>query len=133
MHTKDLKIILKVAEYQNITAAANSLNITAATASAAIKRVEKDLGAELFIRSTRQLCLSAAGERYLPKCQEALNLLSQAKQVIKKDENIIDGELRIALPSDLGRNVVLPWLDDFMSRHPDLKVKSGSVHEHATR
>lgn len=123
MQTKDLKIILKVAEYQSITAAAHSLNVTAATASAAIKRVESDLGAELFIRSTRQLCLSAAGERYLPKCQEALKLLSQAKQVIKKDENIIDGELRIALPSDLGRNVVLPWLDDFMKRHKALKVK----------
>lgn len=123
MQTKDLKIILKVAEHQSITAAANRLNISAATASAAIKRVEKQLGTELFIRSTRQLRLSAAGERYLPKCQQAIALLNQAKQTVKNEENIIDGELRIALPSDLGRNVILPLLDQFIDDHPLLHVK----------
>lgn len=46
-----LKIILKMPEFINITAAATNLNIRMATASAAIKRVESALGAELFNES----------------------------------------------------------------------------------
>ena len=66
MLLEDLQVVHKVAEFQSITAAATYLDMRAATASAALKRVESSLGAELFIRTTRQLRLSAAGERYIP-------------------------------------------------------------------
>jgi DNA-binding transcriptional LysR family regulator len=49
MLLKDLNVILKVAEFRNITAAAESLDMRTATASAAIKRVEKTLGVELLL------------------------------------------------------------------------------------
>jgi len=67
MLLEDLQVILKVAEFRSITAAAANLNMRTATASAALKRVEKALGVELFIRTTRQLRLSSAGERYIPQ------------------------------------------------------------------
>jgi len=123
MLLEDLQVILKVAEFRSITAAAESLDMRMATASAAIKRVEKSLGAELFIRTTRQLRLSPAGERYLPHCQQALQTLEQAKQHLKADLDTIEGELRIAAPSDLGRNLILPWLDNFMEHHQGLSIK----------
>ncbi len=124
MLIEDLQLVLKVAEFRNITAAATHLDMQPATASAALKRVEKSLGTELFIRSTRQLRLSAAGERYLPQCQQALHILQQAQQNISHETDVIEGELRIALSSDLGRNVVLPWLDDFIDQHPKISLKA---------
>ncbi len=123
MQIEDLEVILKVAEFRGITAAAESLDMRVATASAAIKRVEKQLGAELFIRTTRQLRLSAAGERYIPSCQEAVAMLAQAHQHVKEELAVIDGELRLALSSDLGRNIVVPWLDEFLTMHPSVKLK----------
>ncbi|MEH6711785.1 MAG: LysR family transcriptional regulator, partial [Paraglaciecola polaris] len=66
MLLEDLYLVLKVAEFRSITAAAESLDMRTATASAAIKRVEASLGVDLFIRTTRHLRLSSAGERYLP-------------------------------------------------------------------
>ena len=48
MQIDDLKLIIKVAEYGNISAAATHLNMQSATASAAIKRVEKHLGFDLL-------------------------------------------------------------------------------------
>ncbi len=39
-------------------------------------------------------------------------MLDQARQNMKDDMDIVDGELRIAVSSDLGRNLVLPWLFD---------------------
>lgn len=124
MQIDDLKLVLKVAEFRSITAAATNLDMQIATASAALKRVEKALGAELFIRSTRQLRLSTAGERYMPQCQHALHMLEQAKLNISDDKNAIEGELRIAMPSDLGRNLATPWLDEFMQLYPKLSVKA---------
>ena len=123
MNLEDLQIVLKVAEFRSITAAATSMDMRVATASAAIKRVEAMLGFELFIRSTRRLRLSNEGERYIPQCEQALQILENAKLGTKDDSDIVDGEIRIAISSDLGRNIVIPWLDEFMQKHPSVSLK----------
>ena len=123
MLIEDLQVVLKVAEFRSITAAAESLDMRIATASAALKRVEKVLGAELFIRSTRQLRLSNVGERYIPQCEQALLLLEQAKQNLRGGLDIVDGEIRISLPSDLGRNIVTPWLEEFLDIYPKVSLR----------
>lgn len=124
MQLKDLQIVLKVAEYRHITAAAASLNIRTATASAALKRIEKKLGAELFIRTTRQLRLSPAGERFVPECAQAIALLEHAKTNVQHQQSGLNGEIRIALSSDLGRNLVNRWLDEFLEEYPQLSLHS---------
>ena len=123
MLLEDLQVVLKVAEFRSITAAAANLDMRTATASAALKRVENALGVELFVRTTRQLRLSSAGEKYIPQCEQALIMLDQAKQNMKQDLDIVDGELRLSLSSDLGRNMVTPWLDEFMDSHPNVSLK----------
>ncbi|WP_426369277.1 LysR substrate-binding domain-containing protein [Pseudocolwellia sp. HL-MZ7] len=123
MLLEDLQVVLKVAEFKGITAAAKSLNMQTATASAAIKRVEKALGKDLFVRTTRQLRLSSAGERYIPQCQQALLTLDQAKKNMRDDLDVIDGELRIASSSDFGRNLAAVWLDEFLEAHPKVNLK----------
>jgi len=123
MLLEDLNVILKVAEFRSITAAAENLDMQTATASAAVKRVERSLGVELFIRTTRHLRISPAGEKYIPNCEQALQMLELAKQNVKDDLDIIDGELRISTPSDLGRNLILPWLDEFMQVHAGVSLK----------
>ena len=94
MQIDDLKLILKVAECRSITLAAAKLDMRTATASAAIKRVESALGCELFIRTTRHLRLSSAGERYIPQCEQALAVLETARQNLKGEHDAIEGELR---------------------------------------
>ncbi|WP_293746405.1 LysR family transcriptional regulator [uncultured Paraglaciecola sp.] len=124
MLIEDLQVVLKVAEFHSITAAAVSLDMQTATASAALKRVEKALGIDLFIRTTRQLRLSNAGERYIPHCEQALATLDFAKQNVKSDIDVVEGELRIGLSSDLGRNLAIPWLDEIMHIHRALSLKA---------
>jgi DNA-binding transcriptional LysR family regulator len=123
MLLEDLQVVLKVAEFRSITAAAADLDMRTATASAALKRAERALGVELFIRTTRSLRLSSAGERYIPECKQALLMLEQAKLKVKDELDIIDGELRVAVSSDLGRNLVAPWLDEFIETYPKVSLK----------
>lgn len=124
MLLEDLQVVLKVAEFRSITAAATSLDMRTGTASAALKRVEAELGVPLFVRTTRQLRISSAGEKYIPQCQQALQILAQAKQNMKDDLAIVEGELRLAVSSDLGRNIVIPWLDEFMDDYPKLSLRT---------
>lgn len=123
MNFDDLTVVLKVAEFRNITAAATSLDMRAATASAAVKRVEQELGVELFVRSTRRLRLSAAGEKYLPQCRQALTLMDEARQNIRFGAETVAGEIRLSVSSDLGRNRVVPWIDELMAAHPGLSLR----------
>jgi DNA-binding transcriptional LysR family regulator len=123
MQLDDLQVVLKVAEFRSITAAATHLDMQVATASAAVKRVESALGVELFVRTTRHLRLSSAGERYLPQCTAALSMLDQAKQTKFTDSGEVSGEIRIAVSSDLGRNIAIPWIDDFMALHPHVTLR----------
>jgi len=129
MLLEDLQVILKVAEFRSITAAAASLDMRTATASAALKRAEKSLGTDLFVRTTRHLRLSSAGEKYIPLCEQALQMLEQAKQNMKGELDIIDGDMRIALSSDLGRNLVTSWLDEFMDNHPKVSLRA-NISDH---
>ena len=124
MLLEDLKVVLKVAEFRSITAAAANLDMRTATASAALKRVENYLGVELFTRTTRQLRISSAGEKYIPQCEQALLMLDQAQINLKGDMDIVEGELRISMSSDLGRNLLIPWLDEFMDIYPDVSVRA---------
>ena len=124
MQIDDLKLILKVAEFKSITLAAAKLDMRTATASAAIKRVESTLGVDLFVRTTRHLRLSAAGERYIPQCEQAIAILEQARQNLKGEHDEIEGELRVALSSDLGRNLVIPWIDEIMDSYPKVSLRA---------
>lgn len=122
MNTNDLTLFVRTADSGSITRAAKQLNITTATASASLKRLEKQLGVALFIRSTRQLRITAEGERFLVYCREALDNLDVGKASIHALEGKVAGELRVSAPSDLGRNLLLGWIDEIMEQHPDLSI-----------
>ena len=123
MKIADLQVLIKIAEHLSITAAANQLDMSSSAASIALKRIEKTLGAELFVRTTRQLRLSAEGERYLPLCQQALDLLQQGQIEIHHERQEINGEVRMSVSSEMGRNLMRGLLNEIMDKHPSLTLR----------
>ncbi len=122
MNLADLDLFVRTADCGSITRAADQLNMSSAAASAAIKRLERQLAAQLFIRSTRQLRITAEGERFLVYCRKALQEMEAGKASINALEGKVAGEMRISMPSDLGRNMLLAWMDEIMDQHPDLSL-----------
>ena len=66
MKTEDLQVLLKVAELHSITAAANQLDISSSAASVALKRLEQQLGTQLFVRTTRKFGYPQKGSVFYP-------------------------------------------------------------------
>lgn len=122
MNTNDLLLFVHTADSGSITRAAEQLDISTAAASAALKRLEKQLETQLFIRSTRQLRITSEGERFLIYCREALAKLDEGKESIQALDGKVAGELRVSAPSDIGRNLIVDWIDEIMDEHPDLSI-----------
>lgn len=119
----DLQLFVRTADSGSLSAAARGLDVSPAVASAALKRLEASLGARLFVRSTRSLRLTAEGEAYLLHARAALASLHEGAQALAGGREAISGVLQLSAPSDFGRNVLLPWLDEFQASHPQLQVR----------
>jgi len=80
---------------------------------------------------TRKLRLTNQGEQFLQHCKDALGILDNAYAELQNNDAELTGTIRMSAPSDLGRNCVLRWLDDFMQTHPTvdlhLRVSDGHV------
>jgi DNA-binding transcriptional LysR family regulator len=99
------------------------LNIAPAAASAAVKRLEAELGVRLLARSTRSLALTQEGERYLEHARRALADLQAGQDALALGRQAIGGEVSLSIPSDLGRSVLAGWLDDFLGEHPAVALQ----------
>jgi DNA-binding transcriptional LysR family regulator len=119
----DLHLFVRVAQASSLSEAARAMDMTPAAASAAIKRLEAELGAPLFVRSTRHLRLSTEGELFLDDCRAGLDILTQARDRLTAGNDQVSGVVSFSMPSDLGRNVVLPWLHTFHARHPQVQIR----------
>ena len=60
-----VELFCLAAELQSFTAAANAAGVTPAAVSRSVSRLEERLGVRLFVRTTRQIRLTAAGQRYM--------------------------------------------------------------------
>jgi len=118
----DVQIFVHTVDYGSFSEAARQLNIAPAQASASVQRLEKALDTRLFTRSTRSMQLSEAGERYLPHARVMIGALEQGEQALANGREALSGPLRLSAPSDFGRNLLLPWLDDFQHLHPGLSL-----------
>lgn len=123
LQLQDLQLFVQIARLGSISAAARQFDFTPAAASAAVKRLEQHLGCPLFIRSTRSLKLTTQGELYLQHCHNALSSLAQAEHELAHQDTQRSSWLRLAAPSDLGRNWLPPILDRLQQQFPQLKVR----------
>ena len=119
----DLQLFVRAADLGSLSAAARVMDMSAAVASAALKRVEQQVGARLLARSTRSLRLTAEGEGFLEYARAALGSLEEGQRLLASSQDRREGVLQLSAPSDLGRNVLLPWLDAFQQQHPQLTVR----------
>jgi len=118
----DLACFVNAADAGSFSIAARRHDLTPAHVSHAVGRLEAAVGARLFVRTTRSLRLSEDGERYLPHARAALAAVDGGSQALAGARGEISGPLRLTAPSDVGRNLLIGWLDAFQAAHPKLEL-----------
>ncbi len=122
--SKQIQYILKVAECQNITRAAEQLYVSQPALSHFISKVEEELGARIFNRGTSPLTLTQAGERYVRTARMMMSLEESLKQDIENLRDCQTGEIVLGL-SDMRATSLLPFvLPDFSRLYPNVKIRT---------
>lgn len=120
--SRQLRGFLLVAEHRSFSRAAGALFVTPSALSMLIRELENQIGARLFDRTTRRVTLTAAGEELLGVVRRNLQELDGAiSQLGRSDEKEMTLSLGAApLPM---ASIVVPAIQDYRSRHPDLRFQ----------
>ncbi|MQA37932.1 LysR family transcriptional regulator [Rugamonas aquatica] len=116
-----IRLFLDAAQLGSFSAAGRKQGMSPAAASACIQRLEASLKVKLFERTTRQLRLTEEGQMYRHFSEQAMALMAEAEAGLHAGGDGVRGMVKISAPSDLGRNVLMPMLDEFRALHPELQ------------
>lgn len=122
MELRQLKYFVKSAEYLNFSVAAKHLYITQSTLSQQIKQLEFELGFELFLRNSRHISLTEAGEEFLPFARKTIQDAEDGVQRLHDLQHVKAGKLRVGVTYSLS-TVLTEGLLEFMKAYPDIKLE----------
>lgn len=131
MDTKQIEYILKIAEENNITKAADKLFITQSALNQQLLKLESELGTPLFHRSRTNWRPTEAGEIYIRNAREILRLKKNTYNQINDIANAKQGNLSIGFTPGRGINMFTSIYPVFHQKYPDVTVEpvEKSVHE----
>lgn len=120
MNIEYLRLFVRVASTQNISAAGKELGLSPAVASAHLNKLEESLNVRLIHRTTRSVALTQEGIAFLPHAEDVLAQVESARASVGAGSRSPSGTIRIAAPASFGRMHIVPLINEFMVRHPQL-------------
>jgi LysR family transcriptional regulator, regulator for bpeEF and oprC len=107
----------------SFAAAARDLGGSPSTLAKSVARLEASLGVKLFHRTTRQVSLTADGERLFHRCERVLAEIEDLQADAAGTRTAPGGTLRVDVPIYYGRHFVLPLLAALQREHPALTLE----------
>lgn len=126
----DLQVLLifaRVAEMLSFTRAAESLGIQKGRVSTVIRGLERDVGAALLHRTTRSVQLTEDGRAFYERARDLLSDAQDVQSMFASDDAPLKGRLRVDMPTELARSVVIPALPQLLNANPELALELSST------
>ncbi|MEJ8281730.1 LysR family transcriptional regulator [Pseudonocardia spirodelae] len=123
MELHQLRYFVAVADEGSFTAAALRLYLSQPSLSVQIRKLEQDVGARLFERTSRQVVLTAAGSALLEHAQLALDQLDRGRQRVAEVSGLREGEVRVGVLPSIGARMLPEVLAEFRRAHPRVDVR----------
>lgn len=106
----------------SITSAAKELYISQPAVSQAIKQLETRLGGKLFLRGAKGMELTAEGKAMYEYIERANGLIEQAEAMFNQMKNLTQGSIKIGASDNICRKFLLPYVQEFVKKHPQVKI-----------
>lgn len=114
-----LTTFLRIVDSGSLSAAARALRLSTSAVSRQLVALEAELGADLLVRTTRQLALTDAGRRFEAKARDVMRAMDEAHSVVR-DEPL--GTLVVSVPVTFGLTRIVPIVAQMTEAHPGLVV-----------
>ncbi len=124
-----VEAFLGVARHRNFRKAAADLGVTPSAISQAIRTLEARIGTALFIRTTRSVGLTEAGERFLSRAKPAFEELVAASAVARDLGRRPTGLLRLTVPRAVVPILLEPLIASFCQAFPEVEVEIAANEE----
>ncbi len=121
-----LEAFLSVAQHRSFRRAAAELGVTPSAVSQAVRAVEARVGAALFIRTTRSVGLTEAGERFLSRAKPAFEELVAAGDAAREIGQRPTGLLRLSVPPAAVPLLLEPMIASFCRAYPEIELEIAS-------
>jgi len=122
-----MRAFTRVVELHSFTKAAQSLSLPKATLSAQVAALEKQLSVKLLHRTTRHVSVTTSGEAYYHRVIQLLRDLEETESAVSQSRVSHKGRLRIDSSATLTREVLLPSVNNFFTRYPEIELEIGST------
>jgi DNA-binding transcriptional LysR family regulator len=124
-----IEMFLAVARHRNFRRAASEMGVTPSAAGQAVRALETRLGVALFVRTTRSVGMTEAGERFLAEVEPAYQALAAAGAVASDLGGRPAGLLRLAVPRSVVPLIIRPVLASFALAYPDIELDIAASEE----
>ena len=124
-----VEAFLSVAQHRSFRRAAGELGVTPSAISQAVRALEARIGAVLFIRTTRSVGLTEAGERFLSRAKPAFEELVAASAAARDLGQRPAGLLRLSVPRAVVPILLEPLIASFCEAYPDIQVEIAASEE----
>lgn len=115
---------ITVANEGSFSRAAERLGVGRSAVSRSVRKLEGQLGARLFRRTTRATSITREGELFYENCRPGIERILQALEEMRDlRDGPPQGRLRISAPHGFGRKVVAPLMADFRARYPSVALE----------
>ncbi|RAR52687.1 LysR family transcriptional regulator [Paraburkholderia unamae] len=124
-----VEAFLSVARHRSFRKAAAELGVTPSAISQAVRVLETRIGAALFVRTTRSVGLTEAGERFLSRAKPAFEELVAASEVARDLGQRPSGLLRLSVPRAVIPILLEPLVASFCKAWPEVEVEIAASKE----
>lgn len=122
MELRQLEYFQMASRLKNITRAARKLRVSQPNITVAIKKLEAELGVQLFDRSQKQLTLTPEGTVFLKRIEVALRNIDDAILEVNDYKQLQKGTIKIGIPPMMGAYLFPKVFSGFRQLHPKLDV-----------
>ncbi len=118
----DMALFVEVARAGSFRHAARRLEMPVSTLSRRISALERRLGSQLLLRTTRTVSLLSSARAYFEQCQRVLEAADQAHAALGAGAQRVD-RVRISMPVDLGVDILGPQIAGYAATQPGLRIE----------
>ncbi|MHC8320403.1 LysR family transcriptional regulator [Pseudomonas sp. GB2N2] len=119
----NLSAFVQIVKYGSFASAATHMGVTPPAISKSIAKLESELGARLFNRTTRKVHLTPEGQAFFERIDGLLEGIGDAVDAISRTSVLPKGTVRVSVASTFGRHCLLPVMADFFKQYPDIHVE----------